>query len=91
MFSPVRHPQRAVVSWSGVKNMITGPATLWDETNRHKNLERVEYHWVIVGEAVTDKKTVKNSSVASVTMHDLNGAKMPDDPETWPGDTLFAW
>lgn len=27
-----------------------------DETNRHKNLEKVEYHWVIVGEAATAKK-----------------------------------
>lgn len=61
-----------------------------DETNRHKNLERVEYHWVIVGEAVTDKKTDKNSSVASVTMHDLNGAKMPDDLETWPGGYVIC-
>ena len=61
-----------------------------DETNRHKNLERVEYHWTIVGEAVTAKKTDKSSSVASVTMHDLNGAKMPDDPETWPGGYVIC-
>lgn len=61
-----------------------------DETNRHKNLERVEYHWVIVGEAVTAKKTDKNSSVASVTMHGLNGWKMPENPNIWPGGKVIC-
>ena len=23
-------------------------------------------------------------------MHDLNGAKMPDDPETWPGGYVIC-
>lgn len=53
-----------------------------DENNKNKELEKVEYYWTIVGDAIADKKTSKDNPTAIVTM--INPTNMGNNYQNWP-------
>lgn len=59
-----------------------------DRFNKDKELEKVDYHWVIVGKAIADKKIAKDNPIASVTM--ANPEYMEDNYDIWPNGHVIC-